>query len=79
MVDAVDGVLGLEFVDGPSVRMVLGGGADDDEAETESISAQVDDTSSSGSWEGYLERFDVTKGEHNTSLPAPQLPTPPHS
>jgi len=31
MVDPVDGVLGIELVDGPSVRRVLGGGADDDD------------------------------------------------
>jgi len=31
MVDSVDGVIGVERIDGPSVRMVLGGGAEDEE------------------------------------------------
>ena len=31
-VDAAEGMIGIEWIDGASVRMVLGGGADDDDA-----------------------------------------------
>ena len=32
MVDAVEGVLGIEWIDGKSVRFLLGGGAEGEEA-----------------------------------------------
>ena len=39
MVDAVEGVLGIEWIEGSSVRFLLGGGAEDEETVEE-----VDDT-----------------------------------
>ena len=32
IVDATEGVIGIEWIDGASVRAMLGGGADDDDA-----------------------------------------------
>ena len=42
MVDAVEGVLGIEWIEGSSVRFLLGGGAEDEETVEE-----VDDTEDS--------------------------------
>lgn len=63
MVDPVDGVLGLEYIDGPSVRTVLGGGADDDGDEVEEGSGGGE----SSYWDGYLEKNGLSQGKGQES------------
>ena len=53
MVDPVNGVLGVEFIDGPSVRSVLGGGAD---ADDDSEEGDSDD------WAKWLDDSGANKG-----------------
>jgi len=53
MVDPIDGIIGIERIDGPSVRAVLGGGADADEEENsaeEGISTETEQPR----WDDYL-------------------------
>lgn len=61
MVDPIDGLLGVEFIDGPSVRTVLGGGADGDIEEDEEETAETDETPAS-EWDDFLSKNQLTPG-----------------
>ena len=59
MLDPVDGILGIELIDGPSVRSVLGGGADDEgegEDGEEAIAAATQ-------WDDYLGNHELNAGK----------------
>ncbi|KAG8899723.1 serine/threonine-protein kinase bud32 [Tulasnella sp. 403] len=55
MVDPVNGILGVELIDGPSVRTILGGGADNDDEDGEAPAAE------SSPWVNYLEKNGLTE------------------
>ncbi|KAG8892648.1 serine/threonine-protein kinase bud32, partial [Tulasnella sp. 417] len=56
MVDPIDGVLGVELIDGPSVRTVLGGGADGDVEEGDEDDEEVTDPTTGNEWDDYLSK-----------------------
>lgn len=63
MMDPTDGILGVELIEGPSVRTVLGGGADGeieegDEGEEESAAA---DSAVGNEWDDYLSKNQLTE------------------
>ena len=58
MVDAPAGVLGLEWVDGKSVRLLLGGGAEDEEQ----VADEDEDATDETSVEDPLREFGVSQG-----------------
>ena len=66
MVDAAEGVLGIEWIEGKSVRMLLGGGAEDEEEQvldSEQFSDDTTDTSGeSVSHVDPLDEYQVTMG-----------------
>ena len=65
MVDAEEGVLGLELIDGKAVRQILPGGGDDDplddDAESESLVDEEEETGESDIIDSVKE-FGVTHG-----------------
>lgn len=63
MVDAAEGVLGIEWIDGKSVRKLLPGGAEDEEA-LEEASNGVEDADIDP-----LEKFGVSVGKFMFDLP----------
>jgi TP53 regulating kinase-like protein len=71
MVDATDGVLGTEWIEGKSVRMLLGGGAEGEEEQILDPDQSFDDTSdASGESLSHLdplEEYQVTIGSLSVS------------
>ncbi len=66
MVDAPEGVLGIEWIDGKSVRFLLGGGAEGEEEEE----GDVDDDFAEDfaeTEEDPLQEFSITQGEPLTA------------
>ena len=62
MVDASEGVLGIEWIEGPSVRALLGGGDDSDEVgESESEVENADGLLDELSPEDQLREFGLTQ------------------
>lgn len=61
MVDAEDGLLGLEWIDGWSVREVLGGGAEGEDGEADDLTEEQ--LARRVEAEGALDRLGVSKGE----------------
>lgn len=82
MVDAVEGVLGIEWIEGKSVRTLLGGGAEGEEEQVLDSDQFFDDTtdasgeSQSVSQVDPLEEYQITIGTFlmPTSLPPPDSP-----
>lgn len=64
MVDAAEGVLGLEWIDGRSVRFLLGGGAEDEDGSVEGDEFQGDIQEIE---EDTLKDYGVSQGRWNTS------------
>lgn len=63
MVDPIDGVLGVELIEGPSVRTVLGGGADGDVEEGgEDEDEAAGDPGAGTEWNDYLSKNQLTPG-----------------
>lgn len=66
MVDATEGVLGIEWIEGKSVRMLLGGGAEGEEEQVLDSDQFFDDTTDtsgeSGSHVDPLDEYQVTTG-----------------
>ena len=62
MVDAAEGVLGIEWIDGKSVRFLLGGGAEG-EVEVEDDSEDVQDDVVVEEEEPFKE-YGITQGEY---------------
>lgn len=61
MVDPIDGVLGVELIEGPSVRTVLGGGADGDVEEGgEDEDEAAGDPGAGTEWNDYLSKNQLT-------------------
>lgn len=80
MVDAMEGVLGIEWIEGKSVRMLLGGGAESEEEQVLDSEQFFDDTTdTSGESVSHvdpLDEYQVTIGAFltPTPLPLPNLP-----
>jgi len=80
MVDATEGVLGIEWIEGKSVRMLLGGGAESEEEQVLDSEQFFDDTTdTSGESVSHvdpLDEYQVTIGAFltPTPLPPPDLP-----
>ena len=75
MVDAAEGVLGIEWIEGKSVRMLLGGGAEGEEEQVLDSDESFDDTSGeSVSYVDPLDEYQVTIGVSLT----PALSPPSH-
>lgn len=63
MVDAPGGVLGIEWIEGTSVRMLLGGGAEDEqEAEILEYAADTDDDEPQEEEVDSLLEYEITLG-----------------
>lgn len=64
MLDPLDGVLGVELIEGPSVRTVLGGGADGDveEGDEDEDEAAGTDPGVGTEWDDYLSKNQLTSG-----------------
>ena len=65
MVDAVEGVLGIEWINGKSVRFVLGGGAEGEEVVEEAADAEDVPETEEAEEEGMLAEYDVSTGVHS--------------
>ena len=78
MVDATEGILGIEWIEGKSVRMLLGGGAEGEEEQTLDSEGFPDDltdaSDESTSHVDPLDEYQVTIGVS----PAPTLFSPPN-
>ena len=62
MVDAVEGVLGIEWIDGKSVRFLLGGGAEDEEEVVEDADAPEAEEEDAAAEEDLLKEYGVSAG-----------------
>ena len=62
MVDAVEGVLGIEWIDGKSVRFLLGGGAEDEEEVVEDADAPEAEEEDAAAAEDLLKEYGVSAG-----------------
>ena len=70
MVDATEGILGIEWIDGKSVRFLLGGGAEDEEEIIEDGDIPEDDADEVED-EDLLKEYGVSEGiSETTSCPA---------
>ena len=80
MVDAIEGVLGIEWIEGKSVRMLLGGGAQGEEEQALDSEEFLDDTTDasgeSASNVDPLDEYQVTIGVSPTHAPL-SPPDPP--
>jgi len=67
MVDAAEGVLGIEWIEGKSIRMLLGGGAEGEEEQLLASEESLDDdtTDESVSHVDPLDEYQVTIGVSN--------------
>ena len=63
MVDAAEGVLGIEWIDGKSVRFLLGGGAEGEEEIVEDASDEPDEDVPLESEADPLQEYEVSQGE----------------
>ncbi|THH32658.1 hypothetical protein EUX98_g1515 [Antrodiella citrinella] len=63
MVDALEGVLGLQWIDGKSVRFLLGGGAEGEEEIEESAYEEDDILEDQSEEEDALVEFNISKDE----------------
>ena len=63
MVDAAEGVLGIEWIDGKSVRFLLGGGAEGEEEIVEDASDEFDEDVPLEPEEDPLQEYGVSQGE----------------
>jgi hypothetical protein len=74
MVDAIEGALGIEWIEGKNVRMLLGGGAEGEEGKVLDPDEFFDDTNDTSgeslSHSDPLEEYQVTMGMFLTSTPA---------
>lgn len=75
MVDATEGVLGIEWIEGKSVRMLLGGGAEGEEEKVldpdELLDEATDTSGESVSYVDPLEEYQVTTGVFQTYILLP--------
>lgn len=62
MVDAAGGVLGIEWIEGRSVRFLLGGGAEDEQEMEEYAEDEDDDLVEEEEDADPLEEYGVSKG-----------------
>ena len=62
MVDATEGVLGIEWIEGKNVRMLLGGGAEGEEEQVSDLEESLDDTTDTASHIDPLDEYQVTIG-----------------
>lgn len=62
MVDAAGGVLGIEWIEGRSVRFLLGGGAEDEQEMEEYAEDEGDDLVEEVEDADPLEEYGVSKG-----------------
>jgi TP53 regulating kinase and related kinases len=61
MVDAAEGVLGIEWINGKSVRVLLGGGADDEDVAEEIVDEDHEDHGGEEEEQDMLSEYLVTK------------------
>jgi TP53 regulating kinase and related kinases len=61
MVDAAEGVLGIEWINGKSVRVLLGGGADDEDVAEEIMDEDHEDHEGEEEEQDMLSEYLVTK------------------
>ena len=74
MVDATEGVLGIEWIEGKTVRMLLGGGAEGEEEQVLDSEQFFDDTTdTSGESVSHFDPLD----EYQVTIGAFPTPTPP--
>ena len=62
MVDATEGVLGIEWIDGKSVRFLLGGGAEDEEEIVEDGNLPESEIDDEVEDEDLLKEYGVSEG-----------------
>ena len=67
MVDATEGVLGIEWIEGKNIRMLLGGGAEGEEEQLLESEESTDDNTTDASGESVshidpLDEYQVTIG-----------------
>ena len=63
MVDAAAGVLGIEWIDGSSVRFLLGGGAEDEiEVELDVLDPEPESTEAPDHYDA-LKEYEISQGE----------------
>lgn len=67
MVDAAEGVLGIEWIDGKSIRFLLGGGAEDEEVEEVGEADDVEEEFTEEEEDALLE-YNVSTGTHFPSV-----------
>lgn len=66
MVDATEGILGIEWIDGKSVRFLLGGGAEGEEEIEETADEPDEDVPLE---ENPLQEYGVSQGKHVSRHP----------
>ena len=79
MVDATEGVLGIEWIEGKSIRMLLGGGAEGEEEQLLEPEESPDDDTTDASCESVshvdpLDEYQVTIGMSPDTYPIPPHP-----
>lgn len=77
MVDATEGVLGIEWIEGKSIRMLLGGGAEGEEEQVLDSDQFFDDTTdASGESASHIDPLDEYQVTIGAFLPPVLLPNP---
>ena len=70
MVDAANGLLGIEWIEGKSVRFLLGGGAEGEAEADGDDESEEDDDAPADALPDLLEEYTIS---HGTSPPKPSM------